>query len=82
MKDNARAALILALGLSLAGLLNGGIYQIVEAGGGSGSQNPMGDPPFLAYRLNRFTGDVALIGRDVMLPVRPRATTSSHPTAN
>ena len=56
MSDIVKAALILGATLLVAALLNGGIYQVVVAGAGSGGE--MGDLEFEAYRLNRFTGDM------------------------
>jgi hypothetical protein len=49
MSRLVKAALILALGLIVAAIFNGGIYQIVAV--------PNEDMA-IAYRLNRFTGEV------------------------
>jgi len=51
-------AIILAAGLVLAALLNGGIYQFANGGGNN-------------YRLNRFTGQIVRIQPDRMVKVSP-----------
>jgi len=51
-------AIILAAGLVVAALLNGGIYQFANGGGNN-------------YRLNRFTGQIVRIQRDEMVKVSP-----------
>jgi hypothetical protein len=62
MSDTVKAALIVAVGLALAAFLNGGIYQIVVAGAGSGgSSDQAGENMFRAYRLNRFTGEMQVV---------------------
>ena len=57
---HGEAVLILGASLLVAALPNGGIYQVVVTGAGSGgSQEAMrGMWRFEAYRLNRFTGDL------------------------
>jgi len=52
MADSVKAALIIAVGLMLGGLLNGGVYTTTTMG------------PGVPVRVNRFTGEaqVALPG--------------------
>jgi hypothetical protein len=53
--------LIAVAGIVLAALLNGGIYQMVAVGAGSGgSQDATGNTEIWAYRINRFTGNVTV----------------------
>jgi len=52
MSSTVKAALILAAALIVAAILNGGVYEI--------SAQRVGDAP-MAYRLNRFTGEVKAI---------------------
>ena len=64
--DTLKAAFIVAAGLILAAVLaafiNGGIYQIVVAGAGSGGSHDVeGSTEFRAFRLNRFTGNVMVL---------------------
>ena len=47
---NTRSAIILALGLILAALVYGGMYQVTSTGT---------DRPFM-WRINKFTGSVAV----------------------
>jgi hypothetical protein len=46
------AAMILAVGLVLAALAHGGVYEIVA--GHAGGQSDSGTPSF--FRVNKFTG--------------------------
>lgn len=69
MSDTMKAAWIFASALILAALLNGGIYQVVVAGAGSGGSGgspgmigETGDTAFRAFRLNRLTGDIMVLG--------------------
>lgn len=50
-----RAAIILAVGLLLAALAHGGVYETVTPAGG---QSDSGTPSF--YRVNKFTGSTVL----------------------
>lgn len=77
MRDNLKVALILGAALILAAILNGGIYQIVIAGAGSGGSGgshdvsgETGTTEIVAYRMNRFTGEVALIRNYTLVNVR------------
>jgi hypothetical protein len=52
---NTRIAFVLTVGLILAALLNGGIYQVVAV-------NETGDyGGLVGYRVNRLTGDVVIM---------------------
>ncbi len=57
---NVRWAIILATGLILAAFIHGGIYTMVAAGEG-GSHDLTGI--VFAYRVNKFTGAVAMCVR-------------------
>jgi len=71
MSEAIKAILIGAMGLIVAAVLNGGIYQIVATGAGSGgSQDISGDTTIWAYRLSRFTGDVVPFLQNAPLPLR------------
>jgi hypothetical protein len=62
-----RGAIILAVGLVLAALANGGVYEAVTPAGG---QSDSGTPSF--YRVNKFTGSVVLcLGPMCLLVDRP-----------
>lgn len=91
MSDTIKAASILASALILAALLNGGIYQIVVAGAGSGGSGgsqdatgETGDTEFRAYRLNRLTGSIMVLAPPVNWRLFPaqiiRATPAATPS--
>jgi hypothetical protein len=63
MSSSVKAALILAVGLIAAGILNGGIYKIVES--------HQGDLLTVTYRLNRLTGDVMAIAHYRYVTIQP-----------
>jgi hypothetical protein len=93
MSDTIKAALILASALILAALLHGGIYQIVVAGAGSGGsggshdlEGQAGDTEFRAYRLNRLTGSIMVLGgpaNNIFYPAQTpeQFKSASSPTA-
>jgi hypothetical protein len=77
LSDMVKSALILGIALLVAAFLNGGIYQIVVAGAGSGgsgsSQDQIGEAgstDFRAFRVNRFTGAVSRIDDNFMFNIR------------
>ncbi len=65
---STRCAVVLAVGLVLAALAHGGVYAIVIAGSGGGGEGISGD--IAAYRVNKFTGEVATCRSDACVPVR------------
>src|SRR5262245_5189874 len=65
-------AWMLAVGLVLAGLLNGGVYQTVPVEGG-GAHLPV------AYRVNRFTGDVLYLVENKQMEVIPETAAANRP---
>ncbi len=63
MSHSIKAAVILASALIVAAVLNGGVYEVVVSGAGSGgSQDVVGDTEFRAFRVNRLTGNVMVLG--------------------
>lgn len=62
MSDTVKAAVILASALIVAAVLNGGVYQVVVSGAGSGgSQDVAGDTEFRGFRVNRISGTVMVL---------------------
>ncbi len=71
MSDTIKATFIIMVGLALAAILHGGIYQIVSASAGSGGSNDFsGDTAIWSYRLNRFTGEVLPFTKMYRVPAR------------
>lgn len=71
MSDVIKASLVFAIGVCLAAILHGGVYQMVAVGAGSGGSNDIsGDTEIWAYRLNRFTGEVVPFTKMVRAPLR------------
>jgi hypothetical protein len=62
MSRAVKVALILAGGLIVAAILNGGIYQIAATGTGVEA---------IAYRLNRFTGEITAVVQWRYITIRP-----------
>jgi hypothetical protein len=71
MSDTVKAALIVLIGLILAGFLSGGIYQVTTLSRGAGD-GVVAD----AYRVNRFTGEVVAILNINSFRVRTPAETA------
>ena len=80
MKESARAAVILSIGLMVAGFLSGGVYSLSVATDKDGIE--------YAYRLNRLTGSVSRIVGNTMFNIRTiqadwnKETPTPTPTAS
>ena len=74
MSDKTKVALILAGALLFAAFLNGGIYQIVA--------QRFSDDMAIAYRLNRFTGEVTAVIGWHYVPIKALPSPTATPTSS
>jgi hypothetical protein len=73
MSRTVKAALILTVALIVAAILNGGIYQIAVTGSGVEA---------IAYRLNRFTGEITAVVQFRYITIRPAIPWGASPSPN